>query len=217
MAEAKTKAEVEEVKMEDGRTVGFAGNRKVLKEVLLDASKIVVDGDSVILQAGAVGLRMDFRNGSTRTYPMAPSMVAQFAGHGQAQKYGDELASTKDNPLSEEDMVLATEALHEQLFGKGEWTATREGGGGSGFSGAHAVIQAIAEVRNVTVEKVKAFLQAKLDADKAAGGKLSRKALYDAFRKPGTPVGDRVLELEAKKKAGKPAIDADAALEELGS
>lgn len=74
---ARPKTEYLEVKMEDGRTVSFAGKRKLNKETLIDDSKIVIEGDVMQIQAGAVSIRMDFRNGTTRTFPIPLSMLAK--------------------------------------------------------------------------------------------------------------------------------------------
>lgn len=218
MAEAtegnsKAKADVQIVKMKDGREVGFAGKRKVLKETVLDDSKISVDGDTITLQDGAVSVRMDFRNGETRLLPIRAKMIPQFSGHGGEQKYGDELAASKAEPLSPEDMVLAIEDLHQQLYEQMEWSAQREGGGG--FAGASVVVLAICEASGKSVDEVKAFLQGKLDAAKAAGQKLSRKDLYDSFRNPQTKIGKIVKRMEEERLAQASAVDADAALAEL--
>lgn len=213
MAEAKPKAEVQMVQMEDGRTVGFAGKRKVLKETLLDESKVLVDGDTVTLQAGAVSIRMDFRNGASRTFVLPLGLLAQFAGHGAEQKYGDELAAPADKPLSEDDMVLAVEALDEQIQ-RGDWRTVREGGGG-GVSGASVVVQAVAEVTGKSIAEVKAFIQKKLDDAKAKGEKLSRNDLYSAFRNPSTKTGVVIARLESEKAAKSQKVSADDLLSEM--
>lgn len=210
----KKKAEVTTVKMEDGREVGFAGKRKVMKETLIDESKIVLDGDTVTLAAGAISVRMDFRNGATRTFPLPLNLLAQFAGHGGEQKYGDELASPADKPLSEEDMVLAVESLNEQIQ-RGDWRAVREGGGG-GVSGASIVVQAVAQISGKTVQQIKDFIQSKLDAAKARGEKLTRNEVYAAFRKPGTPTGELIAKMEAEKAAKSQNVQAEDLLAELG-
>lgn len=212
MAE-KPKAEVQKVQMSDGREVGFAGKRKVLKETLIDESKIVVDGDTVTIQDGAISVRMDFRNGETRTFPLKAAMVPRFAGHGGEQKYGDELASPADKPMSEEDMVLAVEELHDQLYGKGEWRAVSEGGGG--FAGASVVVRALVEASGKTIEAVKAFLQKKLDDAKVRGEKLSRNELYASFRDPNTKVGQIIRRLEEEKAKKESKVDSNALLSEL--
>lgn len=209
---SKKKAEVQLVKMSDGREVGFAGKRKVLKETVIDESKIALDGNTITLQDGAVAVRMDFRDGTTKLYPIKASMFPKFAGHGGEQKYGDELAAPANDPLSPEDMVLATDELHAQLYDQGEWSAAREGGG---FAGASVVVRAIMEASGKTVEEVKAFLDGKLEAAKKANQKLSRKELYDSFRNPKSKVGQIVKRLEEERLAKETKVDADEALAEL--
>jgi len=210
---SRKKTEVQNVTMTDGRTVGFAGKRKVNKETLLDETKIVLDGNTVTLEEGAVVVRMDFRNGETRTLPLPLILLPRFAGHGGEQKYGDELASPADKPLSEEDMVLAIDDLHSRIM-QGEWSMQREGGGG--FAGASVVVRAIVEASGKTIEDVKAFLQKKLDAAVARGEKLSRKELYDSFRNPGSKTGQIIKRMEDERLAKESKLDADEALAELG-
>lgn len=205
----KSKTEVVAVTMEDGRVVNFAGKRKVNKETVIDESKLVVDGDVIQLQAGAVSVRMDFRNGSTRLIALPLSLLAKFAGHGGEQKFGDELASPADKPLSEDDMVIAIDDLNSEIQA-GKWGKGRASGGG-GVSGASIVVQAIMEVTGKDLATVKAFLQKKLDADK----ELTRRALYDSFRAAGTKTGVVIKRLEEAKAAKSVKIDADAALEEM--
>lgn len=212
----KAKAEVELVKMTDGREVGFAGKRKMVKETLLDDSKIIQDGDTVTLQSGAVSVRLDFRNGETRLWPVPNALIAKSAGHGGEQKLGDQTAGEE----KVEDMVIAVDALIEQLNG-GDWTSRAEGGG---FSGASLVIRAICEAsRKVegdpasgkTVDEVKAFLEGKIKAAEAAGQKLTRRDLYASFRNPNSKVGQIIERMEREERAKASKIDADAALAEL--
>jgi len=210
----KSKTPVVMVRMEDGREIGFAGKKKILKEYLIDDSKILVDGKTVTLEEGAVKLRMDFRDGATRTFTLNPKMLPTYAGHGASQKFGDELASPASNPLSEEDMVLAVEELDKQINKEESWTVISEGG--SGFSGASVVVKAICEASNKAVEDVKAFLQKKLDDAKAKGEKLSRKDLYDSFRNPNSKVGQIIKRMEEERLAKTAKVDADEALAELG-
>lgn len=181
---AKKTTEYLEVAMTDGRKVSFAGKRKVVKETVLDESKIVVEGDVMQVQAGAISIRMDFRNGETRLMPLPLSLLARFAGHGAEQKYGDELATTADKPLTEEDMVLAIDDLNAQIQ-VGKWGAGRASSGGGGVSGASIVVQAICQATGKDLATVKAYLQKKLDADEG----LTRRALYDSFRVAGTKTG----------------------------
>ena len=210
---AKKKTEITLIKMSDGREVGFAGKRKVLKETLIDESKVLVDGSTVTMEDGAVQIRIDFRNGQTRTYPLSLKLLAKYAGHGGEQKFGDELASPADKPMSEDDMVIALDDLHNQVNLQGDWSAVREGGGG--FAGASVVVRALVEASGKTIEEIKAFLQGKLDRAKANNEKLSRKELYDSFRDPNSKVGKIVKRLEEERLSKEAKIDADAALAEL--
>lgn len=205
---AKSKTEYTAVTMSDGRTVQFAGKKKVLKETLIDASKIEVDESAGIIQiqAGAISIRMDFRNGETRLIPIPISLTPKFAGHGGEQKFGDELASPSTDPMSEEDMVIAIDDLNAQIQA-GNWGKGRASGGG-GVSGASLVVQAIMEVTGKDLATVKAYLQKKLDADSA----LTRRALYDSFRVAGTKTGIVIKRLEEAKLAKTAKVDADAEL-----
>ena len=211
-SQGKKKAEVQTVKMSDGREVGFAGKRKVLKETLIDESKVIVEGDTVTLAAGAVSVRVDFRNGETRTYPLPIKLIPRFSGHGGEQKYGDELASPADKPMSEDDMVLALDDLHGRIM-QGDWSVVREGGGG--VAGASIVVRAIMEASGKGQEEIKAFLQRKLDDAVARNQKLSRKELYDSFRNPNSKVGVIIKRMEDERLAKESKVDADAALAEL--
>jgi hypothetical protein len=206
---AKSKTEYTTIKMTDGREVQFAGKRKVVKETLLDETKVEVAGDVVQLGAGAVSIRMDFRNGETRTIPLPLSLLAHFAGHGAEQKFGDELASPADKPLSEDDMLVAIDDLNA-VIQAGKWGRGRAEGGG-GVSGAGIVVKAIAEVTGKGVDFVKAFLQKKLDADKD----LTRRALYDSFKVPGTPTAAVIKRMEEEKLTKTSKVDANAALAEM--
>ena len=206
VATPKSKTEYTDVTMTDARVVQFAGKRKVNKETILDESKITIEGDVIQLALGAVSIRMDFRNGETRTISLPLSLLARFAGHGAEQKFGDELATTADKPLTEEDMVLAIDDLNAQIQ-SGKWGAGRASGGG-GVSGASVVVQAIMEATGKDLATVKAFLQKKLDADPA----LSRRALYDSFRVAGTKTGVIIKRLEEAKLAKTAKVDADAEL-----
>lgn len=222
MAEAaaseKSKTVYTPVQMSDGRTVQFAGKKKVLKETLIDASKMELEGDILQILPGAVSIRMDFVNGDTRTIPLPLSLIPRFAGHGGEQKFGDELASPADKPLSPEDMVQAIDDLNA-VIQRGDWGKGRAEGGGA-VSGASIVVQAVLEVMNqgrpgngkrvLSLQDVKDFLQKKLDASKAADGEnaLTRRALYDSFRREGSPTAAVIKRLEAEKEAKKvPAVD----------
>ena len=211
----KAKAEVLTVKMTDGREVNFAGKRKVNKETVIDQSKIVLDGDVLQLETGAISIRMDFRNGDTRLLPLPLSLLARFAGHGGEQKFGDELATTADKPLSEEDMVIAIDDLNT-LIQAGNWGKGRAAGGG-GVSGASIVIQAIMEATGKDLATVKAYFDKKLaaEAQKPEDQRISRRDMYNSFRVAGTKTGEIIKRLEEAKLAKTAKVDADAELDSI--
>ena len=208
---ARPKTEYLEVTMEDGRKVSFAGKRKLNKETLIDDTKVETDesGNVVQISAGAVSIRMDFRNGATRTFPVPLGMLLKFAGHGAEQKYGDELASPASNPLTEEDMVLAVEDLDKEIQA-GNWGKGRAAGGG-GVSGASVVVQAIMEATGKDLATVKDYLDKKIASTEG----LTRRALYDSFRVAGTKTGIIIKRIEDEKLAKTAKVDADAALADI--
>lgn len=217
---AKAKPEVVKVKMKDGREVDFVGKRLLNK-------------DYVVSDSGVKAI-FDFRNGETQSIFISNGdpILAKFAGHGMLQKIGDETAGVKDEDGQPDidNMVLAVENLIGRLSGQGSvddrWFAERAAG--DGFSGASVVIKAIAEARGDAfrakgdeakaeaaykdVAWVKAFLEKRLADDKAAGGSLTRQALYKSFRAAGTKTAPIIERLEKEKKAPPPALDADAEL-----
>ena len=186
--------EVTTVTMDDGRNVTFTGKTKMNKEVLADGS-----------------VRFDFANGNTRTFDVANSnLLLELASHGAKQKIGDETAGVADV----DDMVIAVDAMLERLA-KGDWSKAREAG--DGFSGASVVIRAVMEATGKAQADVKAFLDGKLKAAEERGEKLSRKDLYDSFRKPGTKTGDIIARLENEKKAKAAKFDGDDLAAELAA
>lgn len=193
---AKAKPEVEVVKMQDGREVGFAGKRKLNKDTLIEGTSVKV--------------RLDFRNGETRTFDISESKhFLQFAGHGAEQKYGDELAGLKGTDGGEpdlDDMVMAVDDLHDRLTA-GDWTMKREGG--TGTAGASALVKALVEVTGKTIEEVKAFLKLQVDAG------TSYQKLNAAFSQDAT-VGPVLKRLNEAKLAKGPVVDTKALLAEAG-
>lgn len=142
------KAEVTTVKMEDGRSVDFAGKREMLKESFVDAN-------------GKIGVRLDFRNGKTLTYVIPESLVAKFAAHGAEQKLGDETAGLKDV----DDKVLAVEQLMARLTGPEGWNVARDS---SGLAGTSVLARALVEHTGKSMEQIKEFLSTKSQAEKVA-------------------------------------------------
>ena len=182
----RSKAEVASVKMSDGRVVDFVGKRKVLKETIIDRS------------AETVAVRMDFRNGTTRTYPIRQDMILDFAGHGAEQKYGDELAGEEGDI---EDYVLVTDRLHEQLYDQGNWSKQRVG---DSMAGTSVLLKALLEFSGGkrTVDQLRAFLKGKSQKEK-----LALRAHKDI-----KPIVDR---LETEKLSGSDSVDTDSMLAAL--
>ena len=136
----------ETVTMKDGRSVDFAGKRKMLKET--------------IIEDGTVKVRFDFRNGETRTTTIPQELILKFAGHGAEQKYGDETAGVDDV----DDMVLAIDDLDGRIQNL-EWSVKREGGG---MAGTSVLLRALIEFSGRSQEQVKEFLKSKTQAEKLA-------------------------------------------------
>lgn len=210
-AESKSKTEYTPVVMTDGRTVQFAGKKKLDKTTVIDTGKIDIDEASGLVQMaqGAVSIRLDFRNGETRTFSPPLALYAKFLGHGGEQKLGDNLAASADKPLTEDDMVMATDELMGELA-KGNWGKSRAEGGGA-TAGAGIVVQAIMEATGKDAATVKAYLDKKIAATEG----LTRPALYASFRVEGTKTGEIIKRLEAGKIKKAAKVDADAALAEV--
>lgn len=179
-AAAKTEKNAETVTMKDGRAVEFAGKRQLLKDSFE--------------QEGKVAVRLDFRNGETRTFVIPDELMAKFAAHGAEQKLGDEIAGLKDI----DDAVMAIDKLTERL-NAGNWNVERES---SGMAGTSVLARALAEVKGVDIEKVKAFLSTKTQAEKIA---LRNNPQVK-------PVVERI---EAEKNAKAAKVDTEALLGEL--
>jgi hypothetical protein len=178
---AKVETVIETVTMEDGRIVEFAGKRKLLKS-------------STVSAEGSVSVRLDFRNGQTRTFTIPGNLLAKFAAHGAEQKLGDEIAGLDDT----EDCVMAMDELIDRLY-NGEWGVKREA---NGMAGTSVLARALCELTGKTREQIKTFLAGKTQADKVA---LRNSAKVK-------PIVDR---LESEKVSKKSAVDTDAMLGEL--
>ena len=183
MAEdTKVEKVVENVTMTDGRVVAFAGKRKMQKTTMIDGTVVEV--------------RLDFRNGETRTFLIPAAMRLQFAGHGAEQKLGDEISGL----VEVEDCVLAIDKLLTRL-NAGEWGVTRESGS---MAGTSILIRALVEFSGKSLEDTKIYLANKTQAEKLA--------LRNNVRIK--PIVDRLEAEKSAKKTG-PAIDTDAMLDEL--
>lgn len=200
MSEAQTvkgKTEYVKVNMTDSRVVDFPGKRRMLKDKIVEADK--------------VGVRFDFRNGETRTFYVPSHLLTEAAAHGYAQKLGDTVAGMKNedgSPVSEDDMLLEVEGLHERLAADGSnWNEVSEGGG---FGGASVLMKALIEHTGMEPEKVKEFLKAK-----SAGEKLALRENATRKGKTGLTIKEIVTRLEAEKKAKAVQIPEDKLFEGL--
>lgn len=188
MANEKKETEVEVVTMNDGNKVEFAGKRKMLKSVVKDHA------------SGHPAIRIDFRNGETRTFAAHPAIVRDFAAHGMLQKYGDETAGLTDI----DDMVQAVDELHDRLHpveGDPRWTEARE----PGVAGTSVLARALLEFHGgkKSLEEIKTWLKGKTPAEKTAM-RANAKLV---------PIIQR---LETEKNAGAAAkVDTEALLAEL--
>ena len=174
---------VETVTMSDGRQVDFAGKKKLIKDSVITAEGVVV--------------RLDFRNGETRSFTIPSDLLHQFAAHGAEQKLGDAIAGYKDEEI--DDAILDVDSLIERL-NKGEWNVKREGGG---MAGTSVLLKALVEYSGKSVEQIKTFLKDKNMAEKQA---LRNSAKLK-------PIVER-LEAEKANKGAK--VDTDALLGSLG-
>lgn len=181
----KPKTEVEMVSMTDGRQIGFPGKRKLQKEVIIENDK--------------VGVRLDFRNGETRTFFASDDLLLPAAGHGLSQKLGDETAGVEDI----DDQVLAVDELIDRLTKQGAdgWKMEREA---SGLAGTSVLLKALVEVMGKTPDVVKEFLKGKTQAEKLALRNSPKVK----------PAVDRI---EAEKSAKAAKVDTDALLAQLES
>jgi hypothetical protein len=190
-APAAKKADVEKVSMSDGRTIEFAGKRKMLKDLVF--------GDTP-------GVRFDFRNGATVFFAIPDvkvegtdnDMALQLACHGAAQKIGDETASS-DPEYTIDDMVLDVEGMCERLT-VGKWNATREG---TGVGGTSILLQALMELSGKAKDEIKAVLE-----------KLSQKEKVSL--RNSTKVKPVIERLEKERDAKVAKVDVSAQLAELG-
>lgn len=170
---AKT-AELNIVRMTDGRDVEFTGKRKLLKTPLLNEK--------------GVGVRLDFVNGQTRDFYIPATMLEKFAVHGAEQKLGDEIAGVEDI----DDCTLAIDDLIDRLYNN-EWAAKREA---NALAGASILAKALVQVFGKTLDEVRAFLKDKSQAEKVALRNNSKvkpivddlEAAKNAKKKPGKAI-----------------------------
>lgn len=193
----------ETVLMEDGRKVVFVGKRQVLKDSLINGELFDSSSEPVDPTSNTLSVRLDFRNGSTRTYPINPVLLTNFALHGALQKYGDELAGgvklddgTQSSDL--DDWAATTDRLHERLA-EGKWSIGRTG---DSMGGTSVLLKALIEASGKPIDELRAWLKGKSQKEKSA--------LRNAPKIK--PIVERIESEKASKSA---AVDTDQLLSEL--
>ena len=134
--------------MLDGRTVDFAGKRKMQKT-------------ATFKDDGTIVVRLDFVNGETRHITLRDDMLAKFAAHGAEQKLGDEIAGLTDI----DDCVIAIDELKDRLDA-GNWTVKREAG--TSLAGTSVLARALVIHTGKDIATIKAFLANKTQSEKVA-------------------------------------------------
>jgi hypothetical protein len=89
--------------MTDSRLVDFPGKRRLWKQSFIDIS-------------GRVAVRIDFRNGQTRTLKLRPDMIMKFAAFGAERKLCDEIRGVANI----DEAVKAVDELITRLE-QGKW------------------------------------------------------------------------------------------------
>jgi hypothetical protein len=190
-SKAADEAAKNKVKMDHGEEIEF-GKRTMTK-------------DDWVGEDGSLNVRINFSNGKSLTWTIPARYTAKCALHGAKQKLGDEVAGLKAEggvKADVDDQFLAVEELIERLNGTEDdsgWSMQREGGG---LAGASILAKALAELKSLPMEKVKAFLKTKTQAERMA-------MRANAQLKP-------IIErLEAEKVSKGPKVDSNAIIGEL--
>ena len=133
---------------------------------------------------------------------LSPAIIAQLIAHGLKQKVVDAAAISR-NPetgrtASVQDKWEAASAVFDRVVNQGQWNAVREGGGGGAGEGG-LLVRALVQVYGKTTEQIKAYLDGKTDAEKAALRGHAKIA----------PVIAKIREADNARKAGAAKVDAD--------
>lgn len=141
-------------------------------------------------------LQLTFANGeriSLRVGDLHPSIVAQAVMHGLKQKLVDAAAISRNTDTgraaSIDDKYAAVKEVYDRLLA-GEWNKRREGAGtGAGGLLFRALCRMYAGKKSA--DDIKAFLEAKTDAEKAALRKNARvAAIIEEIRAESVRPGD---------------------------
>lgn len=132
-------------------------------------------------------LVLKFANGEVlelNANALSPEIRRMALLHGLKQKLVDAAAISRNpetgRPASPDDKFHAVKAVYDRLLA-GQWNATREGGGNAGGLLLQALCRMYAGRK--TPEEIRAFLDTKTDAEKAALRKNPRvAAIIDEIR-----------------------------------
>lgn len=208
VVEGKKKTEYTPIVMSDGRTVEFAGKRKMLKDPIIEK-----DGAGAVTK---VGVRFDFRNGNTMMSWIPDHKLFESAAHGWGQKLGDTVAGMKNEdgtPADVDDIQMEVEGLNERLQTDGsDWNVVKEGGG---FGGGSILLKALIEYsanaeKPQTAEHIRDWLKTK-----DASQKMALRDKPSRPNKAGVTLQDIIAKLEAAKKSKVSAVDTEALMAEL--
>lgn len=126
-------------------------------EVMRDASGV------------AVGLSWAFRNGKAHSMKfdqLAPTMQAECLANGFRQKCNDSMAIARSTETGQSATDGEKYAAFIETFERvlsGQWNAERDGNGGNSL-----LLQAIARVKKLDVEKIRPWFEARSDDEKKA-------------------------------------------------
>lgn len=156
------------------------------------------------INADNTALVLTFSHGETLTMrkaDLSPTIIAQAVMHGLKQKLVDAAAISR-NPetgraASVADKFDAVKEVYDRLL-SGEWNKRREGGAGGASGGL--LFRALCRMYDgkKTPDDIRAFLEAKTDAEKAALRKNAKvAAIIEEIRaesaKPGDASADDLL------------------------
>ena len=143
------------------------------------------------------GLHLAFSHGEKlilRATDLSPMIVAQAIVHGLKQKLVDAAAISRNTETgraaSVQDKYDAVKEVYDRLL-SGEWNKRREGG--SGGSAGGLLFRALCRMYDgkKTADDIRAFLEGKTDAEKAALRKNSRvAAIIEEIRAESATGGD---------------------------
>lgn len=133
------------------------------------------------ISADHSALTLAFAHGQAltiRAADLSPTIVAQALMHGLKQKLVDAAAISRNTDTgraaSVQDKFDAVKEVYDRLL-SGDWNKRREGGAGASGGLLYRALCRMYDGKK-TADEIKAFLEAKTDAEKAALRKNSRVA-----------------------------------------